>query len=62
MKNRIKSLLWRAGGMAFVGVCAYVAQVGDIFNLDVKVIANTGVLIFIGLVAGEVTKWLNPKK
>jgi hypothetical protein len=59
MKNRIKSLLWRAGGMSFIAIVAYILQVGDIFTLDFKVLANLGVLTFLGLVAGEITKALN---
>ncbi len=59
MKNRIKSLLWRAGGMSFIAIVAYILQVGDIFTLDFKVLANLGVLAFLGLVAGEITKALN---
>lgn len=59
LKKRIKSLLWRAGGMSFVAVVAYISQVGDIFALDYKVLVNTGVIVFIGLIAGEITKVLN---
>jgi len=59
MKNRIKSLLWRAGGMSFIAIVAYILQVGDIFTLDFKMLANLGVLTFLGLVAGEITKALN---
>jgi hypothetical protein len=57
--KRIKSLLWRAGGMSFVAIVAYIAQVGDIFALDYRVLINTGVLVFLGLVAGEITKYYN---
>lgn len=61
MKNRIKSLLWRAGAVSLVAVGAYVLQVGDIFMLDTKTLINIAVLAFIGLVAGEITKYLNKK-
>ena len=57
--NRTKSFAWRAGGMAVVAVGAYVLQVGDIFILDYKVIANTAVIVVVGLLVGEVTKFLN---
>jgi len=59
--NRIKSFLWRAGGFAVVATGAYVLQVGDIFMLDLKVLVNLAVLTVIGLVVGEITKFLNPK-
>jgi uncharacterized protein (DUF342 family) len=54
-------LIWRAGGMAFVAICAYILQVGDIYNLDWHLIVNTGTIVFIGLIAGEITKLLNNK-
>ena len=57
--SRAKSFVWRAGGMAVVAVGAYVLQVGDIFILDWKVIANTAVIVVVGLLVGEVTKFLN---
>ena len=57
--NRIKSFAWRAGGMAVVAVGAYVLQVGDIFILDWKIIANTAVIVVVGLVVNEITKFLN---
>ena len=57
--SRSKSFVWRAGGMAVVAVGAYVLQVGDIFILDWKVIANTAVIVVVGLLVGEVTKFLN---
>jgi len=57
--SRAKSFAWRAGGMAVVAVGAYVLQVGDIFILDWKVIANTAVIVVVGLLVGEVTKFLN---
>jgi len=59
LTNRIKSLIWRAGGMAVVAVGAYILQVGDIFLLDVNTLINIGILTFIGLVVSEVTKYLN---
>ena len=56
---RAKSFVWRAGGMAVVAVGAYILQVGDIFILDWKIIANTAVIVVVGLLVGEVTKFLN---
>lgn len=61
LKNRLKSLLWRAGGMSFVAVSAYIFQVGDVFMLDVKTLINIALLTAIGLVVGETTKLLNSK-
>ena len=59
LKNRLKSLLWRAGGMSFIAVAAYVTNVGDVFALDPKALVNVGILAFLGLVVGEITKLLN---
>ena len=59
--NRFKSYLWRAGGMAFVAVGAYVLKVGDIFLLDWKIILNLASIAAIGLLVGEITKFLNTK-
>lgn len=59
LKNRIKSLLWRAGGVAFIAMGAYVTGLGDIFLIDPKILINLGVIAFLGLVMGEVTKYLN---
>lgn len=60
--KRIKSLIWRAGGMAFITAVAYITQVGDIFSLDYKMLINLSVLAFLGLVTGEITKYLNTEK
>jgi len=59
LKNRLKSLIWRSGGMALVACLAYILQVGDIFSLDYKTLANITALTFIGLVVGEISKILN---
>lgn len=62
LRSRLKSLLWRAGGMGAVAIGAYVLQVGDIWQLEPKVLVNLGVMAFIGLVVSEITKQLNKKK
>jgi len=59
LKNRLKSLLWRAGGMSFVAVAAYILQLGDVFAIDPKALLNIAILAFVGLVLGEITKLLN---
>lgn len=59
LQNRIKSFLWRAGGLTAVAVGAYILQVGDLYMLDIKTLVNLSGLTIIGLVVGEVTKWLN---
>jgi len=59
LKNRLKSLLWRAGGMAFIASSAYIFNVGDVFAIDPKALLNVAILAFMGLVVGEITKILN---
>ena len=55
MNDRVKSLLWRAGIMAIVVVLDVVAQGLTEFSLPV------GVVVFTGLVLGEVSKFINNK-
>lgn len=59
LENRLKSLLWRSLGMAVAAGGAYVLQVGNIFELDPKILINTAAIAFLGLIVGEVTKFLN---
>ena len=60
LKKRIKSYLWRALGMAFVASGAYVLNIGDIWQIDIKALTSIGVISALGLLVGEVTKLLNP--
>lgn len=57
--NRIKSLIWRTSGMAFVAIAGYLLQIGDIWQVDPKALISFSILTFIGLIAGEITKFFN---
>jgi uncharacterized membrane protein len=57
--KRLKSLAWRSFAMAIVAVGAYILQVGSVFDLDAKILINTASMAFLGLVVGEITKFLN---
>jgi len=57
--NRVKSFAWRASGMAVVAVGAYVLEVGDIYTLDWKIMSSMAVIVVVGLLVGEATKFLN---
>ena len=59
--DRIKSFAWRFAGMTFVTVASFIIQSGDIFSIDWRALANTSVLTTLGLLLGEVTKFLNTK-
>lgn len=51
--NRFKSLIWRAGAMGAVVGVGYLAQEIKAFELDPVIV------VAIGLILGEVTKFLN---
>ena len=46
--------------MAFVASGAYVLNIGDIWQIDIKALTSIGVISALGLLVGEVTKLLNP--
>lgn len=58
-KKRVKSLLWRSGGVAVVAMLAYFLQIGDLWAIDYKTLVNIGAVAFVGLVVNEITKYLN---
>mgnify|MGYP001562936082 CR=1 FL=1 len=51
--KRSKSFLWRLGAMALVSLLAFFSSNLDLFNLSPAVIG------LVGLMMGELTKWLN---
>ncbi len=53
--SRLKSLAWRAGSMLVIGILAFVLD-----NATALSIPSWGVMA-LGLISGEVTKWLNTK-
>lgn len=53
--TRVKSFLWRLAGMIGVAVLGFIGDNLGLFNL------NPQVAVVLGLVVGEVTKWLNTK-
>lgn len=53
LKNRLKSLLWRAGAMATIACIAYIGDNLHAFDMSPEVIAVAG------LILGEITKFLN---
>jgi hypothetical protein len=54
-QNRLKSFAWRLGMMTIAFVCAYVAE--NIGALEL----SPQVTVVVGLVLGEVSKYLNSK-
>jgi hypothetical protein len=57
--NRVKSFAWRLGGMAFVAIAGYILELGDIWAIDWRYLANFAVMVVLGLIVGEITKVLN---
>lgn len=55
LKNRIKSLLWRAGMMGVAVVLAAIAQ--GLGGLQIQ----GEWVVTLGLILGEISKWLNTK-
>lgn len=53
--KRLQSFAWRLGAMLAVAMVAFIAQ-----NLDLLHV-NPELQILIGLILGEVTKWLNTR-
>lgn len=55
LKKRILSLLWRAAMMGFAVALAYVAENLSVLELSPQI------TVFLGLVLGEISKYLNRK-
>ena len=55
LKKRIGSLLWRAFMMGFAVALSYIAENLSILELSPQI------TVFLGLILGEVSKYLNRK-
>lgn len=51
--KRSKSFAWRLGGMLAIALLSFIADNLGLFGLSVEV------QVVLGLIVGEVTKWLN---
>ena len=56
LKKRLMSLVWRLGGMSGAVVLEFITSNIGLIDLP------GWMVIFIGLVISEITKWLNTKK
>lgn len=54
--RRVKSLLWRALMMGLAAVVAYIVENLSVLELSPQV------TVVLGLVLGEVSKWLNTRR
>jgi membrane protein DedA with SNARE-associated domain len=53
IKNRLKSFAWRLGGMIVIALIGFIIDNGTALNVP------TWLVVVLGLVSGEVTKYLN---
>lgn len=59
LKKRLKSFAWGFGGFTAVAVCAYLANLGDIRELDPYKLLTIFVVSGAGYVVNQLTKSLN---
>ena len=59
LEKRIKGFFWGMGGFVAVGVCAYLANIGDIREIDFWKLGTIIVTVAAGYVVNGITKTLN---
>jgi hypothetical protein len=57
--NRLKSFAWRTAGLAVVFVCGFIVTAGSIYSVDWRTLSDSLVLMVLGTVVNEVSKYLN---
>ena len=63
LRKRIESFLWRSGGMLVIAFLSFLIEPDTIQALkDSGVIVPAIATAVIGLLIGEVTKWMNKMK
>lgn len=55
IKNRLKSFIWRLGGMIVVAI------IGFVIDNETALQIPAWLIVVLGLVGGEVTKYFNTK-
>lgn len=61
VQKRVKSFVWRAGAFIALAVFSYLANVGDIREIDPYKLGTIFTVTLSAYIVGEVTKFLNPK-
>lgn len=56
LKKRIKTFLWGMGGFSLVAVCAYVANLSDIRDIDFWKLGTIVITVAAGYVVNGITK------
>lgn len=59
LKKRILGFIWGMGGFIAVGVCAYLANIADIREIDFWKLGTIVVTVGAGYVVNGITKSLN---
>jgi len=54
--KRFKSFVWRLGGIIAIAVLDLIAETIGLFDL------TPGVVVVVGLIVGEITKYLNTNR
>jgi hypothetical protein len=60
--NRLKAFAWRTGGLSVVFVCGFIMAAGSVYSVDWRALSDSLILMVIGTITNEVTKYLNTKK
>lgn len=59
LQKRIKGFIWGMGGFVAVAICAYLANISDIREIDFYKLATIVVVVASGYVVNQITKTLN---
>lgn len=57
--KRIKTFAWGMGGFTVVAVCAYLANISDIREIDFWKLGTIVVTVAAGYVVNQITKYFN---
>lgn len=60
--KRVQSFVWRAGAYSVVAVLTYLQNVGNIAEVNPKVLWSIFLGTLLVYVLNEVTKWLNSQE
>lgn len=57
--NRLTSFAWRTAGLFIVTGSGFIISAGSIYSVDWKVLSDVLVLMTLGTISNEITKYLN---
>jgi hypothetical protein len=59
LQKKVKTFLWGMGGFTLVAVCAYLANLGDIREIDFWKLATIVITVAAGYIVNGITKAIN---